>query len=137
MSSPPVDQPEGAGAPKLLFVDHDALERSAVADYLRECGYQVVEAVSAAEAQTVLRAHADEFDIAFVALDLPGDTDGFALAHWIREHATGTRVLLAATAEKAAKLAGTLCEDGPHLRKPYEPQSLLDWIKRLRSPKSD
>jgi CheY-like chemotaxis protein len=137
MNSAPADTTQAAGAPKLLIVDNDALERSAVAGYLRECGYQVVEAVSAAEAQTVLRAQADDFDIAFVALDLPGSMDGFALAHWIREHAAGMRVLLAATVEKAAKLAGSLCESGPHLRKPYEPQSLLDWIKRLRAPKSD
>jgi CheY-like chemotaxis protein len=137
MNSKPADTTLAAGAPKLLFVDDDALERSLVASYLRECGYHVVEAVSAGEALTVLRARADEFDIAFVAIDMPGDMDGFALAHWIREHAAGTRVLLAATVEKAAKLASTLCESGPHLRKPYEPQSLLDWIKRLRAPKAD
>lgn len=119
---------------QILFVDHDALERSAIAGYLRECGYQVTEAVSAEEAMTLLSERPGEFDIAFAVVDLPGDMDGFSLARWIREHAPGTRVLLAATDDKAAKLAGTLCEDGPHLRKPYEPQSLLDWIKRLRAP---
>jgi len=124
-----------AAPPKLLFVEHDAVLRSAIASYLRECGYSVVEAVSAEEAVTLLRQRAAEFDIAFVAVDLPGDTDGFALTHWIRAHAPGVGVLLAGTVEKAAKLASNLCETGPHLRKPYEPQSLLDWIKRLRAPR--
>jgi DNA-binding LytR/AlgR family response regulator len=86
------------------------------------------------EAITLLRQRAAEFDITFVAIDVPGDMDGFVLAHWIREHAPATRVLLSATVEKAAKLASNLCESGPHVRKPYEPQSLLDWIKRLRGP---
>ena len=124
---------EAARAPELLFVDHDALERSAIAAYLRECGYLVSEAVSAEEAMTLLSERPGAFDIAFVVVDLPGDMDGFSLARWIREHAPGVRVLLAATVDKTAKLAGTLCEDGPHLRKPYERQSLLDWIKRLRA----
>jgi len=100
---------EATDAPKLLVVDHETLERSAIAGYLRECGYLVVEAVSAEEAITLLRRRAAEFDIAFVAVDVPGDMDGFALAHWIREHAPRVRVLLAATVEKAAKLAGNLC----------------------------
>jgi len=125
-----------ATTPKLLFVEHDAVVRSAIASYLRECGYGVVEAVSAEEAIALLRQRAAEFDIAFVAVDVPGDMDGFALAHWVRAHAPGVGVLLAGTVEKAAKLASNLCETGPHLRKPYEPQSLVDWIKRLRAPHS-
>ena len=135
MTAAPGDAREGAEAPKILFVEHDALERSAMASYLRECGYQVVEAVSVEEAQTVLRERGREFDIAFIAVDIPGEIDGFALSHWIRQYASGVRVLLSASVEKAAKLAGELCEAGPHLRKPYEPQALLDWIKRLRAPK--
>lgn len=134
MSNDPADAGSPLGAPHLLLVDHDGLARSAIASYLRECGYHVVEAVSAAEAIALLRERAGAFDIAFVAVDVAGDMDGFALAHWIREHAPGVHVLLAATEEKAASLAGTLCETGPHLRKPYEPQSLVDWIRRLRAP---
>jgi len=137
MNTTPADATPGADAPELLFVDHDALERSAVADYLRECGYKVVEAVSADEAFDLLRERPDRFDIAFIAVDLPGATNGFGLGQWIRDHAPGTRVLLAGTVEKEVQLAGALCENGPHLRKPYEPQSLLDWIRRLRAPKAD
>ena len=124
----------GQEAPKLLFVEPDALDRAAIAGYLRECGYQVVEAVSAEEAQAVLGERADEIDIALIAVDLPGDMNGFALANAIRQRAAGIRVLMAGTLEKATALASQLCESGPHLRKPYEPQALLDWIKRLRIP---
>jgi CheY-like chemotaxis protein len=124
-------------APQLLFVEPDPLDRTAIAGYLRECGYHVIEAVSAEEAQAVLAERAAEIDIAFIAVDLPGGMDGFALANAIRERAAGIRVLLVGTLAKAAKLAGELCERGPHLRKPYEPQALVDWIKRLRIPKTE
>lgn len=123
-------------APAILLVEHDALERTALASYLRECGYRVVEAVSAEEAEAALDQQAP-IDIAFIAVDLPGERDGFTLAKALKARAEGLQVLLAATVERAAKLAGELCEDGPHLRKPYEPQALVDWIKRLRVPRTD
>ena len=123
---PPVETK--AGAPALLLVEHDAVERTAIASYLRDCGYRVVEAALAMDAS---------IDIAFIAADLPGDRDGFTLARQLRARREGLRVLLAATVERAATLAGELCADGPHVRKPYEPQALVDWIKRLRIPKSD
>jgi hypothetical protein len=40
-----------------------------------------------------------------------------------------------ATVAKAASAAGDLCEEGPHLSRPYEPQQVVEWIKRLRSSK--
>ena len=131
-SIPPTD----AGAPALLLVEHEAVERTALASYLRDCGYRVVEAVSAEEAEAALAMDAG-IDIAFIAADLPGDRDGFTLARQLRARREGLRVLLAATVERAATLAGELCADGPNVRKPYEPQALVDWIKRLRIPKSD
>lgn len=128
---------EGTGQPPaVLLVEHDTLERTAIAAYLRECGYRVVEAVSAEEAEAALGEHA-YIDIAFIAADLPGDRDGFTLARDMKARSEGIRVLLAATVERAARLASQLCEDGPHLRKPYEPQALVDWIKRLRITKTE
>jgi hypothetical protein len=38
----------------ILFVEPDILVRMVVADYLRECGYAVIEAVSAEDARKVL-----------------------------------------------------------------------------------
>jgi hypothetical protein len=42
------------------------------------------------------------------------------------------RVVLAATVQRMATLAGDLCKDGPQLRVPYDHAALLDFIKRLR-----
>ena len=50
-----------------------------------------------------------------------------------QDDAAGLDVILAGTIEKAAEEAGDLCEEGPHLKKPYEPQQVVDWIKKLRN----
>jgi hypothetical protein len=40
-------------------------------------------------------------------------------------------IVLAGTPESAAHAAGELCEQGPHLMKPYEPKVVLDRLKGL------
>ena len=41
-----------------------------------------------------------------------------------------SKVILAGTAANKAKEAGDVCEEGPFLSKPYDPQLLVDSIKR-------
>jgi hypothetical protein len=61
--------------------------------------------------------------------------DGFYLARWVRDHRSGLEVVLAESAVKAGHEAADLCEEGPHLKKPYEPQQVVEWIKKLRDLK--
>jgi hypothetical protein len=72
-------------------------------------------------------------DVVFSAVEIGGALDGFALSRWIRTARPGLDVILTGTLEKAAEEAGELCEEGPHLKKPYEPQQVVDWIKKLRN----
>ena len=46
-------------APCILLVERDVIVRTPLAEYLRECGYRVLEAVTAAEARTLLAAAND------------------------------------------------------------------------------
>jgi CheY-like chemotaxis protein len=121
-----------AGAPQLLFVEADIVVRSAMAAYLRECGYSVIEAASTDEAQAILLRSDLDIDIVVADVDTPGALDGFRLARWIAEHRPGTHVALSATVQRAAKLAAELCREGPNLTVPYDHAALLDYIKRLR-----
>ncbi|HEX4412709.1 MAG TPA: response regulator [Lacipirellulaceae bacterium] len=109
------------------------LARAAIASYLRECGHRVIEASSEREARDFVSSTDLNIDIAICAVPEAQSASGFELARWIRSEKPNIRVLLAATVEKTAKLAADICEEGPHLRRPYEPQALLDWIKRLRA----
>jgi DNA-binding response OmpR family regulator len=114
----------------ILLVEADLLVRSALADYLRECGYHVLEAFDAAEARQLLAHGARQIGVVLADVDAPGE-NGFAFAAWVRSHHAGVRVILAGTVARAAENAGDLCEDGPALSKPYEHHRVLDHIRRL------
>jgi CheY-like chemotaxis protein len=115
----------------LLVVDAEVLVRMTISAYLRDCGYRVVEAANADEALAVLGQMELSISAVLADLALPGSMDGFALARWIREHKVGLNVLLAGTPARAAQRAADLCEQGPDLARPYEPQAVVDRIRRL------
>jgi DNA-binding NtrC family response regulator len=104
--------------------------RMPIAQYLRDCGYKVIEAVSADEAVAVLLHQKTVVDIVFSDIEMPGALDGFGLAKWIREHRPGLDVLLAGTVPRAVEQAKELCENGS-IPKPYEAQAVHDHIRRM------
>jgi|SRR5580698_9258276 CheY-like chemotaxis protein len=120
----------------VLVVDAEVLVRAVIAAYLRDCGYRVIEAADAAEAKLVLE-HADGVDVSVVlsAVELTEEQDGFTLAQWIRRRRPECEVMLAGTPARAAEAAGEICEQGPTLSRPYEPQTVLDRIRRLLARK--
>jgi hypothetical protein len=61
-------------------------------------------------------------------IEMPGTMNGFGFAQWARSVRPGVDIVLAGTPERAANAAGALCEQGPHLTKPYEPKVVLDRI---------
>lgn len=116
--------------PTILLVEPSALKRMAIAGYLRQCGYSVVETNSADEVRRLLESGA-KADIAFIDLDAEGANGGFALAHWLRRQRPDVKILLTSGVRRAAATAGDLCEEGPHLAKPYEHRDLEAQIRRL------
>ena len=115
--------------PCILIVEAQVLIRQPLAEYLRECGYSVVEAVNDEEAKQFLTAGVVQVDAVLSDVDIPGG--GFALKSWAREHCPSTHVILAGTVASAVENAGDLCEDGPALFKPYEHKFVLERIRRL------
>ena len=114
----------------VLLVEDEVLVRMPIAQYLRDCGYKVIEAVNADEAITVLLHKETVVDIVFSDIEMPGAIDGFGLAKWIREHRPGLNVLLAGTVPRAVENAQQLCEQGS-VPKPYDAQIVHNHIKRL------
>jgi len=121
----------------VLVVEDEVLLRLTIAAYLRDCGYKVIEAADADEAVLVLQQPELDIDVLFTDIEMPGAMDGFGLAQWTRANRPGLDVILAGTAPRAVNAAANLCEDGP-MPKPYDPQLVLDRIRRLsaaRPPK--
>ena len=114
----------------VLVVESDVLARSVLAEYLRDCGYRVLEAGHEQEATTILEGTI-QVSIILSSIDLPEPGDGFRLSQWVKAHRPDTPILLAGTLERAASAVGDLCEEGPMLAKPYDPKRILDRIKQL------
>jgi len=119
----------------ILVVDDEVIIRTAISEYLRDCGYKVIEAASVDEAVLVLQQAEITVHIVLSDVEMPGARDGFALAQWVREHRPKLQVILAGSVARATKAAGELCNSGPMLAKPYDPQIVLDQIKRLLATK--
>lgn len=113
-----------------MVVDADLLSRMAVADYLRHCGYRVIEGSSADDVDAVLYSHR-HVDIMLIDLTLDDSQDGFALAQRVRSSHPVIEVILTSSPARLAEKAGDLCDDGP-LVKPYDPKELERRIVSLR-----
>ncbi len=124
------DEPAPESQPTILVVEDEVLIRMAVSDYLRGCGFRVVEAGSADEAVEVLKADT-AVDIVFSDVNMPGSLDGFGLAQWIRRERPRLKIILTSGVSRKAKEAGDLCEDSPFLDKPYHHGDLEGHIRRL------
>ncbi len=125
-------KPASGTAPEtILVVEDEVLIRLVISEYLRECGYKVHEAADANEAVAVLQSPDVSIDLVFSDVLMPGDMDGFGLARWIRDNRPMVRVMLTSSIDRSAEIAGTLCEAGPMLDKPYESHNVVTRIKQL------
>ena len=92
-----------------------------------------MEAANTDEAYIALCEPALSIDVILCDVAAIGSRSGFELAIWVRSHRRELEVRLAAGTEVAAQTAAELCETGPHLKRPYEPEAVIDYIKRLRA----
>jgi CheY-like chemotaxis protein len=100
-----------ADAPLILVVEDEVLVRLAVAQHLRQAGYQVLEARNADEALRLLKKA--DVDAVFSDIAMPGSIDGLQLADWLRAHRPEVGTVLT---------SGKLQPDGRYeffLGKPY------------------
>lgn len=133
MNTKPINAALPGTPQRILVVEDEVLIRLVIAEYLRECGYKVHEAANADEAITILQSPDVAIDIVFSDVVMPGGMDGFGLARWIRANRPEIQVILTSGLDRSAEVAGMLCEAGPLLEKPYEPQGVVERIKQLRA----
>jgi CheY-like chemotaxis protein len=108
-----------ADPPTVLVVEDEVLIRMSTADYLRGCGYHIIEVGSGDEAVAVLKTDV-RIDVVFTDVSMPGNLNGFGLAQWVRSERPGVRVILTSGVTRTAKEAQDLCAHGPLVEKPYE-----------------
>ena len=108
----------------MLVLEQEVLTRASLAQYLRSCGYRVFEARNAAEALTILQEFSEPIRVVLSSAE-----NGFTLSDWVKANRPKTKIILAATAERASQAAADLCDAGPHGKRPYDPQLLAQQIK--------
>jgi response regulator RpfG family c-di-GMP phosphodiesterase len=120
-----------ANSRTVLVLDDDVLVRMPVVQFLRDCGYRVVEAASTDEAIVILQKTNIPVDVVLSEIDIPGSMNGFGFAQWARSVRPELQILLAGTPERTVRNAAELCEVGPTLKRPYDHKRVLHRIKRL------
>jgi DNA-binding response OmpR family regulator len=100
-----------------MMVEPDVLVRTEIAEFLRDCGYKVIEGSVAGDVWTIIDAGI-ELDIVFAEVHLAGETNGFALARRLRQTYPAVDIILTSGVAGAAEKSRDLCEDGP-VKKPY------------------
>lgn len=100
-----------------LVVEDEILLRIVQADQLRRLGFTVLEAKSGQDALTVLKT-VEGVTVVVTDVDMPGDTDGAALASWLRQERPNIKVISAFESNKMVGTATTLQNIGRVSRQP-------------------
>ena len=124
-------KPEQQQSDSVLVVDGDVLVRHAIADYLRNCGYVVIEAATTDEAVIVLQRKTLAVNAVLCHAQAPGRMNAFEFRVWAQVQRSELQIALAGNIESAAQKAAELCEEGPQLARPYDPQSVVSYIRRM------
>ena len=120
---------QGADPPTILVVEDEVLVRFSVKETLEDCGFTVVEAVSADEAIRYLEGGGRP-DLVFTDVRMPGSMDGFGLSDWLAEKRPGVPVFIASGDIGMANTARKICSHERLFRKPYEVKSLVPLMRQ-------
>lgn len=119
----------------VLIAEDDAFVRIVIADFLRDAGYQVIEARNADDAIATLQSGA-AIDLLFTDVRMPGSMDGCGLARLVRAQWPATRVIITSGYSSALVNAQTAIDDIV-MPKPYRPQHVLSTIRAIVGAKPD
>jgi CheY-like chemotaxis protein len=124
-----VPQPRGSSnARTILVAEDEVLVRAMVSEYLRDHGYEVVEAADAAEALAVFDAGV-QVDIVFSDVQMPGSMDGAMLADVVRLRYRIPVLLTTGDHMRAAALS--LADTVMLLPKPYALDDVVRHVEAL------
>lgn len=103
----------------ILVVEDDPQLLAMLAEHLRDCGYEVLEASNADEAMALLGSGVASVDIVFGDILMPGHSNGYDLARWLRRNRPEIRVVLSSGHTERAPPDASELVDVPLLAKPY------------------
>ncbi len=113
--------------PYALVVDDDAMILMHACDILEEAGFRFYEAGTGDEAKTLLAQHAESVMLLFSDVEMPGETNGFALAQYVAKTWPWIEIVIASGQVKPQP--GDMPAKATFLDKPFSNQSVLDHLR--------
>lgn len=113
---------------KVLLVEDEDVVRFVGCEAVTEAGHDVLEAANADEALAILEA-ADDVELLFSDIRMPGSMDGLDLARLVHERWPRIKILL--TSGHARLRDRDLPDDGRFLPKPYQIDTLRQTLDEL------
>jgi DNA-binding response OmpR family regulator len=115
---------------RILDVEDEVLVRLGIAEHLRDCGYEVIEASNAAEARETLLARAD-VHLMFTDVQMPGDSDGLDLVQWVRVTRPDVKIIVTSGLPDSNRRAAALCAEARFFGKPYQVEAVEARIREM------
>jgi CheY-like chemotaxis protein len=112
----------------VLVVEDEAFLLFAIADELREAGFDVLEATNADQAIRLLETRQD-IAILFTDIDMPGSMDGLRLSAAVRDRWPPIKIIV--TSGKRQPAQDAMPSGGVFLPKPYAPETVAATIHGL------
>jgi CheY-like chemotaxis protein len=114
----------------VLVVEDELMVRMPIVEYLRDCGYHVLEAGDASEAIAATDTDAP-VNLVFTDVRMPGKMDGFGLADWFRSHHPEVPVLVTSGYSGGRGLAAGSPNASDFIEKPYSQKQVERRIAAL------
>lgn len=113
--------------PYALVVDDDALVLMNSCDIIEEAGFRFYEAGSGDEAKAVLDDCGASITLLFTDVEMPGETNGFILAHYAAERWPEIEIVVASG--RIEPQPGDMPDKATFISKPFNAQVIHDHLR--------
>ena len=129
--SGPAEVETRKGTETILLVEDDQAVRDMVVRGLQWHGYRVFVAANGQEAEKIWNRHADEIDLLFTDIRMPGGTSGLELYERLKQSKANLKVVISSGySEEIVKLGRSVNPLLVFLPKPYDVKTLADTVRR-------
>lgn len=125
-------EPLQGGSETLLVVEDDIAVRRMTSNFLRQLGYQVIEAINGVDALQVWKKHSGQIDLLLTDMVMPEGITGLRLAEQLRQFKPGLPVIISSGySTDLLNQSDWAAKDIHYLGKPCPPKDLAGIIRRI------
>jgi CheY-like chemotaxis protein len=115
--------------PYALVVDDDPLIMMDTTSILEDAGFRFYEAMDGDEAKQILAANWESIILLFSDVDMPGETNGFALARHVAEHWPAIEIVIASG--HVLPKTGDMPEKATFISKPFNKRMVHEHLREM------